>query len=161
MRIREEGFEGFDSKMLGIQIIEQTHFLEYTAHKPPTYFVSSSDTSFITRQCHTIRFPNLLILLISTAFHPSKNKNWILVNNEANIRSTKMRVAPINHHWWFDLPLSTYYPRLVGHTHIEKNQQSFTVKGVLITKGQLGGRRSSLPLFGNCKKVSQFLEKVP
>ena len=158
MRIREEGFEGFDSKMLGIQIIEQTRFLEYTAHKPPTYFVSSSDTSFITRQCHTIRFPNLLI---STAFHPSKNKNWILVNNEANIRSTKMRVAPINHHWWFDLPLSTYYPRLVGHTHIEKNQQSFTVKGVLITKGQLGGRRSSLPLFGNCKKVSQFLEKVP
>ena len=30
-----------------------------------------------------------------------------------------MRVAPIDHHWWYDHRLSTYGPRLVGHTRVD------------------------------------------
>ena len=32
--------------------------------------------------------------------------------------SSTMRVAPIEHHWWYDRRLSTYNPGSVGRTHV-------------------------------------------
>ena len=37
-------------------------------------------------------------------------------NTGANTGSSTMKVALIDHHWWYDRRLSTYVPRSVGGT---------------------------------------------
>ena len=45
-------------------------------------------------------------------------------NTAANSGSSTMRVALINHHWWYDRRLSTYHPGSVGHTMSTKLTES-------------------------------------
>ena len=55
----------------------------------------------------------------NSAFHPSKVWKWVACNTRANFRSLAMRVAPINHHWWYDHWLSNYNPGSVGCSHVD------------------------------------------
>ena len=55
----------------------------------------------------------------NSAFHPSEVGKWVPDNTGANSGSQTMRVAPIDHHWWYDRRLSTYDPRSAGRTRAD------------------------------------------
>ena len=54
----------------------------------------------------------------NSAFHPSEVGKWVPDNTGANSGSSTMRVAPIDHHRWYDRRLRTYDPGSVGRTHV-------------------------------------------
>ena len=54
----------------------------------------------------------------NSAFHPSQVGKLVTDKTGANSVSSTMRVAPIDHRWWYDRWLSTYNPGSVGHTQV-------------------------------------------
>ena len=70
---------------------------------------------------HTNR-PSYLLALLGQlsppALHPSEVGKWVPDNTGANSGSSTMRVAPIDHHRWYDRRLRTYDPGSVGRTHV-------------------------------------------
>ena len=42
-----------------------------------------------------------------------------------------MRVAPIDHHWWYDRRLTTYDPGSVGHTQVDWSKEPHALGGVV------------------------------
>ena len=54
----------------------------------------------------------------NSAIHPSEVGKGVTDNTGANSGSSSMRVAPIDHHWWYDQRPRTYDPGSVGRTHV-------------------------------------------
>ena len=46
-------------------------------------------------------------------------------------------VPPIDQHWWYDTPLSTYDPGSAGRTQIENSQRKLTVQDALASSSLL------------------------
>ena len=82
--------------------------------KPLCYH--ANDLGSISGGGHTTRSPYLLALLGQLSLCPSEVGKWVPDNIGANSGSSTMRIAPIDHHWWYDRRLSTYNPGSVGRT---------------------------------------------
>ena len=80
--------------------------------KPLCYHASNPGS--ISRGSHTIRSPSRC--WANSAFHPFEVGKWVPDNTGANSGSSTMRVAPMDHLWWYDRPLSIYDAGLVGRT---------------------------------------------
>ena len=50
-----------------------------------------------------------------------------------------MRVASINHQWWYDLPLSIFDPGSVERSKFVESQRYLMVQGVLVRFLQILG----------------------
>ena len=67
----------------------------------------AGNSGLIPRGGHTIKSPISPRCWANSAFHHSEVGKLVTGNTGPNINSTTMRVAPIDHHWWYNLPLST------------------------------------------------------
>ena len=76
--------------------------------KPLCYH--SSDSDLIPLGGHTNRSPSLLVLLGQL----SLSSFW-----GANTGSSPVRVAPVDHHWWYDRRVCAYVPGSVGHIQVD------------------------------------------
>ena len=86
--------------------------------KPLCYHASNSGS--IQRGGYTNRFPYILVLLdqLSLPSFCSEVSKWVPDNTAANSGSSTMKIAPIDHHWWYDQQLHTYNSGSVGRTHV-------------------------------------------
>ena len=92
-----------------------------------------------TMPANRVRFPIIPTdLPFSSVVHPSEASKWVLHNTGARSGSSTMRVAPIDHHWWYDRRLGTYNPRSVGRTRVESfngiSVQVYTVSFLVMWK---------------------------
>ena len=83
--------------------------------KPLCYH--ASDPGSIPRGGHTNRSPYLLALQgqLSLSILPRSVNEYRMSTNSG---SSTMRVAPIDHHWWYDRQLRTSDPGSVDRTHV-------------------------------------------
>ena len=128
---------------------------------------------WIACQGKTIRAPNFQISKLqiwsSQSFNLSRLENdYRVIPELTTIESFTMRVAPIDHHWWYDCQVITYDPRLVGRTNLALVDRKLWFRGAelfyMITWDRLL-RMSPLPqrlFFGNyCRGAHKprFLQK--
>ena len=82
----------------------------------------TSDRIRFPLDLHTTRSPGRC--QANSGIQPSEVGKWVPDNTGAKSGSSTMRVAPIDHHWWYDLRLSSYDPGSVGRTMSTKLTES-------------------------------------